>query len=318
MKKLLLSTFITSLTFTSMFAQVNFNSYKTQQAQTYLKITCDTKKFGGLDCAAGADVGQSSTGILPPQKLYLHSGLCTSTLENCFNAITVLNSAVWEHVVGNWQGGLCPDDGVGLMQHEGNGIWTKEMIIEQYFSNPALVFIGATSSGPSTLMPSSATPFTLGYVFRNEACLKGADMDLTNPNSTSCNDYFITNLNTSSPNFVNPIDFDTTYVPGSTLYSLGINDPTIKYYNHVFPNPISEYTKIHFFTTSQQDHLSMKIYDAKGTLVKTLHDGKLNAGDQYFAWNRTNLNSDRVEAGMYYLVITGKNSVITDKLIVIE
>lgn len=257
---------------------------------------------------------------MPPEKLYLHSGLCTSDPSVCFDNITVLNSSVWEHVVGNWQAGACPDDNVGLMQHQGNGIWKIELILENYFTAlSGQVYLGSTSSGESDLWDTIAepNPYTLGYVFRTGSnCTKGSDLG---PNN-ACMDYFIGFLN-ATPGYINPGTDPITvnYNPPGASFSVGLKDEPNIVYNHVvYPNPSNEITNIKFFLTESQKSFSMKIFDATGTLVKTFNEGSMAAGDKKMIWDRTNNTGEKVAAGVYYFTMQSKNSIVSDKIVVID
>jgi hypothetical protein len=287
-------------------------------AQTHhIHISIDTKAFPLVDCSADAGIS-GQPGVLPPENLYLHSGLCTSNAADCFDNITVINSNVWQHVVGNWQNGNCPPDGIGLMTHEGNGVWSIDIILEDYFTDASKVFAGTTSSGLSTVWDKVAepTPFTLGYVFRTESqCKKGADKG---PNF-ECMDYFIGNINTT-PGFVNPgsTPISINYNPPGASFTTGIDEPNIIYHHQVSPNPVQEQTSISFFLTTGQDNFSMNIFDATGNLVKNIHKGSIAAGDRKITWDRTNNNGEKVSQGVYYFVMQSRNSIVTDKLIVID
>jgi FlgD Ig-like domain len=292
-------------------------------AQTHhVHITIDTKAFPNVDCAANATL----SGVVPPEKLYLHSGLCTSSAADCFNNVTVINSTVWQHVVGNWQDlngdgtSECPDDGVGLMNYDGDGIWSIDLILENYFTDPNKVYNGNTGSGPSTVWNTTTqpTPFTMGYVFRtslNGVCTKGADLG---PNN-ACMDYFIGNLD-GTPGFINPgvNPPQTNYNPPGASFTTGIEEPNIIYRHQISPNPVQESTTISFFLTTYQPKFSVKIYDATGNLIKILNDSALPAGDRNITWDRTNESGDRVANGVYYFVMQSQNSIVTDKLVVIE
>jgi len=307
--------------FTLLFAS---GLYLSSIAQTHhVHIEIDTKAFPNVDCSANAGIS-GSPGVLPPEKLYLHSGLCTSSAAECFDNITVMNSAVWQHVVGNWQdsdnNGIveCPDDNIGLMNHVGNGVWNIDIILENYYTG-SNVYLGNTSSGLSTVWnpASNPVPYTIGYVFRTgSSCEKGADLG---PNN-ACMDYFIGNINTPTPGFINPgvIPPLTNYSPPGATFTTGVEEPNIIYHHSVSPNPVQDFTNINFFLTTFQPNFSMKIYNATGSLVKTVSEGSMAAGDKKITWDRTNESGERVASGVYYFVMQSRNSVVTDKLIVVE
>ncbi len=71
----------------------------------------------------------------------------------------------------------------------------------------------------------------------------------------------------------------------------------------IYPNPFSTSTSIHFIT-QHRGYLDARIYDIKGSLVKTLLQGIYPAKTFILTWNGDDEKGDRVGSGLYLLVIS--------------
>ena len=78
----------------------------------------------------------------------------------------------------------------------------------------------------------------------------------------------------------------------------------------IFPNPISNSTTI-FFSLSQSQKVSLKIFDVNERLVATVADKIFTAGANHCAWNVENIN-----AGFYFLKIESDEFNKSEKIIV--
>lgn len=75
-----------------------------------------------------------------------------------------------------------------------------------------------------------------------------------------------------------------------------------------YPNPFNLETKISF-SLKQDAFVSLKIYNIKGQLVKTLVQEKKPAGFHTLSWNATNQNGETVASGVYlYRLNVGEES----------
>jgi hypothetical protein len=81
------------------------------------------------------------------------------------------------------------------------------------------------------------------------------------------------------------------------------------------PNPMSNNTTIsvNLNTTANYD---VSVYDMLGNKVKTLGTGVFESGINTFDWDRTNINGNRVNSGVYFLRIEGNSNVLSQKIIV--
>ena len=290
------------------------------QVTHQIKIQLDTKKFPNFNCSLNAPA--DGVGISPLTEVYMHAGVCwrdpanpsseTSASLFCAAQITPLNSQVWQSVVGNW-GDNPLADGVGQMVNEGNGIFTKEFIVEQYFSSSDVSTATEPISGvTSQPMPAGRTAYTMGLVFRDPTgAITGRD--------NACNDIFIYQLETANPKVIRGSDLsEWPDGPVSFIYqTAGIETNQLFYERNIAPNPMTgDRAKINFYVRENQPQFSIVIYDAQGRQIKQLYNGALPAGKQTAIWDGTTNAGERAANGMYYFTLTGGNNAVSDKIMV--
>ena len=81
-----------------------------------------------------------------------------------------------------------------------------------------------------------------------------------------------------------------------------------------YPNPFNPATKISY-ALPQTSQVQLKIYNLRGELVKTLHDGEQAAGYHFIEWDGTNNDGVKVATGMYLYKLTANNFVETKKMV---
>ena len=64
------------------------------------------------------------------------------------------------------------------------------------------------------------------------------------------------------------------------------------------PSPFARFTNIGFFIP-KRGNVSLKVYDIRGRLVKTLYSGELDAGKYSFRWDGTDMGGKKVANGVY-------------------
>lgn len=76
------------------------------------------------------------------------------------------------------------------------------------------------------------------------------------------------------------------------------------------PNPFSKNTLLNFVVAETSTHVSLKIYDVKGQIIKELVDSELSTGRHSVLWDGTNANGIPVTQGIYFARLTsgGKSS----------
>ena len=88
--------------------------------------------------------------------------------------------------------------------------------------------------------------------------------------------------------FENGVSVDYTGDELPKAYSLAQN----------FPNPFNPSTRIQF-ATPVKGHVSLKIYNVAGQLVKTLQNGVMDAGSHELTWDGSNNLGSNVASGVY-------------------
>ena len=83
------------------------------------------------------------------------------------------------------------------------------------------------------------------------------------------------------------------------------------------PNPISSITFISY-GLPKPSHVSLKIYDITGRLVKTLVNQKVDAGNHTVVWDIRDDAGFKVGAGIYFCKLNTSESSATKKLIVVR
>ncbi len=84
-----------------------------------------------------------------------------------------------------------------------------------------------------------------------------------------------------------------------------------------YPNPFNPTTKIEFeLKTSRL--VNLKIYNAKGQLVKTLVNSKLDKGLHSIIWDGSDNQNKKHASGIYFYRLENGNQIITKKMIMIK
>ncbi|MDD3642831.1 MAG: FlgD immunoglobulin-like domain containing protein, partial [Candidatus Krumholzibacteria bacterium] len=96
--------------------------------------------------------------------------------------------------------------------------------------------------------------------------------------------------------FENPVNTDITGDETPMAFGLAQN----------FPNPFNPSTRISF-TLPVKSHVSLRIYNVAGQLVKTLADGAMDAGSHELTWDGTNNLGSSVASGVYFYKINAGN-----------
>ena len=89
-----------------------------------------------------------------------------------------------------------------------------------------------------------------------------------------------------------------------------------------YPNPFNPETWLPY-KLSQQSHVSIRIYDATGILVKELNLGIMPAGDyssQGFAayWDGRNANGEQVASGVYFYELQTDHQTSLKKMVILK
>ena len=72
------------------------------------------------------------------------------------------------------------------------------------------------------------------------------------------------------------------------------------------------------YATTASSHVSLKVYDNMGRLVKTLVDAQQPAGEKSVLWDNKDLNKRAVANGVYFLKLEAEGKTAVQKLILVK
>jgi hypothetical protein len=108
--------------------------------------------------------------------------------------------------------------------------------------------------------------------------------------------------------FENGVNSNYTDTEVPKVYSLAQN----------FPNPFNPSTRIQF-SLPVKGHVSLRIYNVAGQLVKTLQDGVMDAGSHELTWDGSNNLGANVASGVYfYKINAGDNYENMKKMVLLR
>ncbi|PID81600.1 hypothetical protein CSB20_02095 [bacterium DOLZORAL124_64_63] len=133
------------------------------------------------------------------------------------------------------------------------------------------------------------------------------------------------------------IHTDPENIPGSGLSArasvlkevlsyFGLDDPSWQptpvpgveqFYAKNYPNPFNPTTKIEF-NMPKAGHLTLKIYNVRGELVKTLIDEQRAAGADHIMWDGTNDLGSPVSSGVYFYEARAAGEVSVNKMALVK
>ena len=84
-----------------------------------------------------------------------------------------------------------------------------------------------------------------------------------------------------------------------------------------YPNPFNPETIISMYIPND-GFASLKIYNTKGQLVKTLLNGEVTSGARSFTWTGSDDSGNSVASGLYFYKLQSGNKSITNKMLLIK
>ena len=85
----------------------------------------------------------------------------------------------------------------------------------------------------------------------------------------------------------------------------------------IYPNPFNPSTTIPFNLVSSSS-VTLRIYDTKGALVRTLKDETFPAGEHRVIWDGRDNYSQNVATGVYFVQFSAGNVETTRKVVLIR
>ncbi len=83
------------------------------------------------------------------------------------------------------------------------------------------------------------------------------------------------------------------------------------------PNPFNPKTEIRF-SLKQAGQASLRIFDAQGRLVKSLAEGKLEAGPQSIVWDGTDSAGQRAASGVYFYRLVTTEQTVSKRMVLLK
>jgi hypothetical protein len=80
-----------------------------------------------------------------------------------------------------------------------------------------------------------------------------------------------------------------------------------------YPNPFNPVTQFSIDLTAET-HVSFRIYNVTGQVVKTLVDAPMTAGSHTITWNGTNNSGEALSSGVYFYRVVAGEEVVTSKM----
>jgi hypothetical protein len=84
-----------------------------------------------------------------------------------------------------------------------------------------------------------------------------------------------------------------------------------------FPNPFNPSTTL-TFDMAKPGHVTIKIYNVSGRLIRTLLDERRDAGRHHIEWNGIDANGSTVPSGIYFYRMRASGYDATKKMILVR
>jgi len=168
----------------------------------------------------------------------------------------------------------------------------------------------------------------------------------TNPSGAADYDYSAATLNLSNDDRVITMPYDFMYiytdaanpvgnglstranvlkeilayfqVPNDTWIESGVDTPEAgKFFASNYPNPFNPTTEIKF-NMPKAGHMSLKVYNVRGELVKTLINESLAQGEGHVMWDGTNSQGSNVSSGVYFYEARTAGNVVVNKMALVK
>ncbi|MEN6445618.1 MAG: T9SS type A sorting domain-containing protein [Candidatus Cloacimonas sp.] len=194
---------------------------------------------------------------------------------------------------------------VRVFDASGTGETPGGQAIVQYQYPLASIVQGWNYIALPTVAQFTDAPFYVGILETTNACKIGLD--------TSSNGFSYKKISTNWEPVTNGEIMIRPIVMGGQAGEDPIL-PTIVLDAKNYPNPFNPETTIHF-SLPESGPTSVKVYNLKGQLIRTLVNGNMNAGNQKIVWNGMDDNNQTVASGLYFYRVTNVGKSITRKML---
>ncbi len=97
----------------------------------------------------------------------------------------------------------------------------------------------------------------------------------------------------------------------------GISPPALPFMSQNWPNPFNPSTTVRF-GLDREGSVRLRIYDARGVLIRTLVDERLGEGAHEAVWNGNDSDGRPVSSGVYFCTMTSGGHSLTKKMILLR
>ncbi len=104
--------------------------------------------------------------------------------------------------------------------------------------------------------------------------------------------------------------------PRRDEYGVGVPDAAARFTASASPNPFNPFVKIEY-TMPKPGHLSLKIFDVRGRLVRTLVD-EFRETSGFVKWDGSNDQGGQVASGVYFYEAATNGQALTDKIVLLK
>lgn len=102
-------------------------------------------------------------------------------------------------------------------------------------------------------------------------------------------------------------------VPQGTVAVPHVDD-TLRAKLGAAPNPTNATLRVHVDVTGRTDDAVLAVYDVRGTRIRVLYAGELDAGPHEIAWDGTDDRGDPVGSGVYFVQLATPTEKATTKI----
>jgi flagellar hook assembly protein FlgD len=119
------------------------------------------------------------------------------------------------------------------------------------------------------------------------------------------------------------IDGSESYHGPATLVYTGDNEPalpsipTVTELRSIFPNPFNPNTNLSY-SLAEEAEVSVKIYNARGQLVRTLNEGRKAVGHHSAAWDGKDDRGQNQSTGVYFFRMQAGKKVFNSKAVLMK